>query len=110
MAQWAYAHQAIPLILTLGNPHDTRVGLVGISEAHQANILAYRAAQAQAATQSHALYTDMTPIFAAEQSAGNDKLFLDSVHPSPTGHFLIAQALFQTLLSSKDVRQALTVP
>lgn len=110
MAQWAYTHQAIPLILTLGNPHDTPAGLVGISEAHQANILAYRAAQAQAATQSHALYTDMTPIFAAEQSAGNDKLFLDSVHPSPIGHLLIAQALFQTLLSDKNVRQVLTVP
>ena len=107
MAGWARAQGAAPVFLALGHPADRGGSLQGIGSRHRANIEAYRGAMRAAAVAQKAPLADGAPAFGAAREAQQHRLFVDSIHPSPQGHAILAEVLEETLLASEEARRAL---
>jgi lysophospholipase L1-like esterase len=110
MAGWARAHGAAPVFLALGHPSDRESGLVGIGPRHRANIEAYRARMRAAAVAQRAPLAEAASAYGKARAAGRHDLFLDSIHPTPEGHALVADVLESTLLQSEEARRVLGLP
>lgn len=107
MVTWARQHQAAPVLVALGHPSDRSTGMVRIGQAHQANIQAYRQQMRDVASAQKVAYADTSVGFAAARDAGNNALFVDSIHPSIDGHQIIAESILSTLLANPETRRML---
>jgi lysophospholipase L1-like esterase len=110
MAGWARAHGAAPVFLALGHPSDRVNGLVGIGPRHRENIESYRARMRGAAVAQRAPLAEAASAYGKARALGQNELFLDSIHPTPEGHALVADVLESTMLGSEEVRRVLGLP